>query len=67
MAEVRVQPDERDIRMWFARTDLDQARDTFHVCEGIIQARMEAQPRRRERSDKGTKRKAEQPSLLETK
>lgn len=58
--------EEYDIRMWFARTDLDQARDTFHVCEGILQARMEAQPRRRERSDKGTTRN-KQPSLLETK
>lgn len=48
--------DEMDIRRWFITEDLEQARDTFRVCEGILEARQEAQPTRKKRADAGTKR-----------
>ena len=48
--------DERDIRLWFMKTDLEQAEDTFRVVEGIIETRKEFQPKRKQRADKGTKR-----------
>jgi len=31
--------DERDVRLWFMKTDLEQAEDTFRVVEGIIETR----------------------------
>ena len=48
--------DEYTIRQWFVTTELEQARDTLRVCEGIIQARLEAQPKRKQRSDAGKTR-----------
>ncbi len=63
MAEQEI--DERAIRLWFMKTDLMQAGDTLNVCIGIIETRRQAQPTRKPRSDAGTKRKPEQPSLLE--
>ena len=51
--------DERDIRIWFMKTELEQARDTYRVVEGILQVRMEAQPelkKRKKRSDAGVAR-----------
>lgn len=48
--------DERDVRIWFMKVDLDQAKDTFRVVEGIIQTREEYQPKRKQRSDSGVKR-----------
>lgn len=52
--------DERDVRMFFCKTELVQALDTFRVVEGILQARREAQPpvkQRKKRSDAGQARK----------
>lgn len=51
--------DEMDIRIWFMKTDLDQARDTFRVVEGIIQTREQFQPARKKRSDAGKSRNGE--------
>lgn len=48
--------DERDIRLWFMKTDLVQAEDTFRVVEGIIETRKEFQPKRKKRSDSGESR-----------
>jgi hypothetical protein len=48
--------DELDIRRWFVSVDLEQARDTLNVCRGIVETRMEAQPKRKPRSDKGQSR-----------
>jgi len=51
--------DEMDVRMWFAKIPLEQARDTYRVVEGILQVRMEAQPeprKRKKRSDSGLSR-----------
>ena len=48
--------DERDIRLWFMKTDLAQAQDTFNVVDGILQTREQYQPKRKRRSDAGTKR-----------
>jgi hypothetical protein len=48
--------DERDVRLWFMKTDLEQAEDTFRVVEGIIETRKEFQPKRKKRSDAGTKK-----------
>ena len=48
--------DERDIRLWFMKTDLEQAEDTFRVVEGIIETRKEFQPKRKKRSDAGQQR-----------
>jgi hypothetical protein len=48
--------DERDVRLWFMKTDLEQAEDTFRVVEGIIETRKEFQPKRKKRSDAGTQR-----------
>jgi|HubBroStandDraft_3_1064219.scaffolds.fasta_scaffold373351_2 hypothetical protein len=48
--------DERDVRIWFMKADLDQAKDTFRVIEGIIQTREEYQPKRKKRSDAGKSR-----------
>jgi hypothetical protein len=48
--------EELDIRHWFCAVDLEQALDTFRVVEGILQARQEAQPKRKRRSDAGTKK-----------
>lgn len=56
MNEPRVELDERDIRVWFCKADLDQALDTFRVVEGILQARQEAQPVRKRRRDAGKPR-----------
>lgn len=54
--------DERDVRIWFCKTELVQALDTFRVVEGILQARREAQPpakRRKKRRDAGQVRTKE--------
>jgi hypothetical protein len=51
--------EEFDIRLWFVKTDLEQALDTFRVVEGILQARQEAQPARKRRRDAGVKRATE--------
>lgn len=48
--------EEFDIRKWFMTVDLEQARDTFRVVEGIIQTREQFQPKRKQRSDAGKKR-----------
>ena len=48
--------DEYDIRRWFSAAPLEQARDTLHVCEGVVQVRSEAQPKRKTRSDAGKPR-----------
>lgn len=48
--------EEFDIRMWFMKVELEQARDTFRVVEGIIQTREQFQPKRKTRSDAGKKR-----------
>ena len=53
--------EEYDIRIWFMKTDLEQARDTFRVVEGILQTREEFTPKRKRRSDAGKPR--EEPSL----
>jgi hypothetical protein len=52
--------DERDIRVWFMKTDLEQAQDTFRVVEGIIQTREQFQPKRKKRSDAGQTREPKQ-------
>lgn len=57
--------EEIDIRYWFARVELEQALDTFRVVEGILLARKEAQPKRKTRADKGTKRNDEQDILID--
>lgn len=51
--------EEYDIRMWFMKVDLEQARDTFRVVEGILQTRVEYQPARKKRSDAGKLRNGE--------
>lgn len=48
--------DERDVRMWFMKTELAQARDTFRVVEGIIETREAFEPKRKRRSDAGQSR-----------
>lgn len=48
--------DERDVRLWFMKTDLAQAEDTFRVVEGILETRKEFQPKRKKRSDAGQSR-----------
>jgi hypothetical protein len=52
----RLPLEEFDIRHWFCSVDLEQAMDTFRVVEGILQARQEAQPKRKKRSDAGQQR-----------
>ena len=51
--------EEYDIRVWFMKVDLEQARDTFRVVEGILQTRVEYQPARKKRSDAGKPRNGE--------
>lgn len=51
--------DEREIRLWFMQTDLEQAIDTFRVVEGIIETRKEFQPTRKKRSDAGKPKQIE--------
>lgn len=51
-----IELDEYEIRRWFMAVDIEQARDTFRVVEGIIETRLEMQPKRMRRSDAGTKR-----------
>jgi hypothetical protein len=45
--------DEMDIRGWFKAADVEQARDTFRVVEGILEMRGTARKRRK---DAGTKK-----------
>lgn len=52
--------DEHEIRRWFMAADLEQARDTFRVVEGIIETRTEMQPKRKRRSDAGQPHTEEQ-------
>ena len=59
--------EEYDIRIWFMKTDLDQARDTFRVVEGIIQTREQFQPKRKRRSDAGKSRDDGQETLVNLK
>ena len=40
---------ESRIKLWFIKTDLFQAEDTFRVVQGILEARREAQPKRARR------------------
>lgn len=50
--------DEMDVREWFKTVDVEQARDTFRVVEGILEMRGTARKRRK---DTGTKKpKSEQ-------
>ena len=51
-----IELDEYDVRRWFMAADLEQARDTFRVVEGIIEMRMALHPKRKPRSDKGQSR-----------
>lgn len=48
--------DERDVRVWFMKADLEQALDTYRVIEGILETRKEFQPKRKRRSDAGQSR-----------
>ncbi len=48
--------DERDVRVWFMKTDLVQAKDTFRVVQGIIETREAFEPKRKKRSDAGQAR-----------
>jgi hypothetical protein len=52
--------DEYEIRQWFMTVDLEQARDTFRVVEGILQTREQFQPKRKKRSDAGKSRNESQ-------
>jgi hypothetical protein len=61
-----IELDEYDIRRWFMATELDQARDTFRVVEGIIETRTAMTPKRQRRSDAGKSRE-EQIKLTEDK
>ena len=58
--------DERDVRLWFMKTDLVQAEDTFRVVEGILETRRAFEPKRKKRSDAGVPR-GEQIKLREDK
>lgn len=51
--------DEREIRLWFMKTELAQAVDTLNVCQGIIETRKEFQPTRKKRSDAGKSKQIE--------
>jgi hypothetical protein len=46
--------DEMIVRQWFKQVDIEQARDTFRVVEGILEMRGES--KRKRRSDAGTTR-----------
>ena len=46
--------DEFAVREWFKTVDIEQARDTFRVVEGILE--MRSVPKRARRKDAGTKR-----------
>lgn len=48
--------DERDVRLWFMKTELAQAEDTFRVIEGILETRRAFEPKRKKRSDAGVPR-----------
>jgi hypothetical protein len=48
--------DEYEIRRWFKTVDLEQARDTFRVVEGILE--MRAVAKRARRKDAGKPRDA---------
>lgn len=49
--------DEMDVREWFKHVDLEQARDTFRVVEGILEMRSERSASgRRRRKDAGKPR-----------
>ena len=50
--------EEHDVRIWFMKTELEQAEDTFRVVQGIIETRKQFQPKRKRRSDAGVKRDA---------
>lgn len=52
------QVDEFDIRRWFSIQGIEDAADTLRVCEGIVEGRQAEAPKRRRRSDAGTKRPA---------
>lgn len=58
--------DERYVRMWFMKTELAQAEDTYRVVEGILETRRTFQPKRKQRSDAGTKRPDHQRMLENT-
>lgn len=55
--------DEMDVRNWFARVPLEQARDTYRVVEGILQVRMEAQPLNRSRTGRAVRKDAGAPRV----
>lgn len=49
--------DEMDVREWFKTADIEQARDTFRVVEGILEMRAERSATgRRRRKDAGKPR-----------
>jgi hypothetical protein len=52
----RVRLCEYDIRQWFMHVELQQAEDTMRVAEVIIEMRQSVKPKRKRRSDAGTKR-----------
>jgi hypothetical protein len=58
-----VEIEEDHIREWFMRVDVEQARDTLKVCEGIVDTRLTMQPKRKRRSDAGQPRNAEQQAI----
>ena len=54
--------DEMDIRQWFKTVDIEQARDTFRVVEGILEMRGTGRKRRK---DAGAKREPSQRQIIE--
>ena len=54
--------DEMDVREWFKTTELEQARDTFRVVEGILEMRGTGRKRRK---DAGTKREPSHQQIIE--
>lgn len=56
---------EHDVRQWFTKVSLEQARDTYRVVEGIIETRQAMQPKRARRKDAGKPRPAERTRMLD--
>jgi hypothetical protein len=57
--------DEYDVRAWFKTVEPSQAEDTFHVVEGILEARAMSQPKRKRRADAGQSRSPLSPDMKE--
>jgi hypothetical protein len=47
---------EEHVREWFMKVNVEQARDTLKVCEGIVDARLTMKPKRVRRKDAGKPR-----------